>query len=491
MESEGYEIELVSAPPSMYRRIFEKLQKNFGVKEEKYEFLLAQIMTLREAEPSLSEEQVYEKIAKAFQISTVKPKVKVEVKPKRKVEQGQHSCNSITVDSGKNFQKLYQWCVRLSTEQGEESYVWTNETLQLANRLLMTKGNLIAVVGLQGSGKSALRQSLWIKLENAGKKCLCFKWGALNPELLDLNFDATDVLRRLVDVYDWFTMAKKLGVSVEKLKAFYRGELSPLEEANLKPLILKLASREEKRDIQRTALLDAIQTKDNILIDFPDYSRLNQAQMIRDLNEFARWWETTILADSEGVYNQNANVVIFFQKELFSGHFLFGKFDCFELGAMSPQLLITIMKQNCGSIEPFTVEALEYLGRLSRGIIRRFKKYVKTCLEKALQHGCFSISPDLAKQWIGLEQLEKDMELELMDIFPREKELRRLSVTILQVLNGKKAIPQNDLAEEVFDGNKVKCSRVLDKLEAWGYILREWESTEEARRKIVKVREVC
>jgi predicted transcriptional regulator len=112
-------------------------------------------------------------------------------------------------------------------------------------------------------------------------------------------------------------------------------------------------------------------------------------------------------------------------------------------------------------------------------------------LEKALQHGCFSISPDLAKQWIGLEQLEKDMELELMDIFPREKELRRLSVTVLQLLNEKKAIPQNDLAEEVFDGNKVKCSRVLDKLEAWGYILREWESTEEARRKIVKFREVC
>jgi hypothetical protein len=157
---------------------------------------------------------------------------------------------------------------------------------------------------------------------------------------------------------------------------------------------------------------------------------------------------------------------------------------------MTPQLLIAVLKQNCGSIEPFTVETLEYLGRLSRGIIRRFKKYVKICLEKSLEHGCFSISPDLAKQWIGLEQLEKDMELELMDIFPREKELRRLSVTLLQFLN-EGAIPQNDLAEEVFDGNKVKCSRVLDKLEAWGYILREWESTEEARRKIVKLREVC
>jgi hypothetical protein len=491
MESEGYEIELVSAPPSMYRRIFEKLQKNFGVKEEKYEFIKAQIMTLREAEPHLSEAQVYEKIAKAYEMFTVKPKTTVEVKPKPKLEQEQHSCFTISVDSGKNFQKLYQWCVRLSTEQGEENFVWTNETAQLANRLLTTKGNLIAVVGLQGSGKTALRQALWVKLEQANKKCLCFKWGALNPELLDLNLDATDVLRRLVDVYDWFTMAKKLGVSVEKLKLFYGGELSPLEEAHLKPLILKLASREEKKDIQRTALLDAIQTKDAILIDFPDYSRLNQAQMTKDLDEFSKWWETTILADSEGVYNQNASVVIFFQKELFSGHFLFGKFDVFELKPMTPQLLIAVLKQNCGSIEPFTVETLEYLGRLSRGVIRRFKKYVKTCLEKALQHSCNTITVDYAKQWIGLEQLEKDMELELMDIFPKQKELRKSSVILLQLLNERKAIPQNELAETVFDGNKMKCSRVLDKLEAWGYILREWESTEEARRKIVKLREVC
>jgi hypothetical protein len=491
MESEGYEIELVSASPSIYKRIFEKLQKNFGVKEDKYEFIKAQIMTLREAEPSLSEEQVYEKIAKAYEMFTVKPKAKIEVKPKPKLEQGQHGCNSITVDSGKNFQKLYQWCVRLSTEQGEENFVWTSETLQLAQRLITTKGNLIAVVGLQGSGKTALRQALWVKLEQANKKCLCFKWGALNPELLDLNLDATDVLRRLVDVYDWFTMAKKLGVSVEKLKLFYGGELSPLEEAHLKPLILKLASREEKKDIQRTALLDAIQTKDAILIDFPDYSRLNQAQMTKDLDEFSKWWETTILADSEGVYNQNASVVIFFQKELFSGHFLFGKFDVFELVPMTPQLLIAVLKQNCGSIEPFTVETLEYLGRLSRGIIRRFKKYVKTCLEKALQHSCNTITVDYAKQWIGLEQLERDLELELLDIFPKQKELRKSSVILLQLLNERKAIPQNEIAETVFDGNKMKCSRVLEKLEAWNYIVREWESTGEAHRKIVKLREVC
>jgi len=480
---ENYEIELVSAPPSEYRRIFNRLQREFGIPEEQYEFIKAQIITLKQTKPFLSEAQVYDEIAKALQVSTVKPKPKLE--------QEQHSCFTISVNNGKNFDKLYQWSVRLSTEQGEENFVWTNETLQLANRLITTKGNLIAVVGLQGSGKTALRQALWVKLGQANKNCLCFKWGALNPKLLNLDEDVASVLRRLVDVYGWFTTVKKLGVNEEKLKAFYNGELSAVEEANLKPLILKLASKKEKEDIQRTALLDAVQTRDTILIDFPDYSRLNQAQLIKNLDEFAKWWESVILADCEGVYNQKPNVIIFFQKELFSGHFLFGKFDVCELRPMTPQLLIRILKENCGSIEPFTVEALEYLGRLSRGIIRRFKKYVKTCLEKALQHSCNSITVDYAKQWIGLEQLERDMELELMDVFPKQKELRKSSVILLQLLNERKAIPQNEIAETVFDGNKMKCSRVLEKLEAWNYIVREWESTGEAHRKIVKLKEVC
>lgn len=424
--------------------------------------------------------------------STKQDKSLVEVgRTENLVESGkQYSDFSISVNSQENFQKLYQWCVRLSTEQGEEDYVWTWDAVQLANRLITTKGNLIAVIGLQGSGKTALRQALWGRLVQNDKEVLCFKWGALNPELLNLNFDTHEVLTRLVNTFGVYRLAKKLNVNPTTVELLTKEELPPEEEENLKPLILKLASPQERKEIQRYALLDAIQTRDAILIDFPDYSKLNQAQMIRDLNEFSKWWETVILADSEGVYNQRANVVIFFQKELFSGHFLFGKFDTFELKPMDSLLLMQIMKRNCGGIEPFTVEALEYLAGLSRGIIRRFKKYVKICLEKSFQHGYCSISPDLAKQWIGIEQLEKDMELELMDIFPRQKELRRLSIIILQLLNERKAIPQNDLAEEVFDGNKVRCSRLLDKLEAWGYISRKWESTKEARRKIVKLREV-
>jgi len=88
----------------------------------------------------------------------------------------EHSLFTISPATVQKFEKLYQWCVRLSTEQGEEDYVWTWDAVQLANRLLLTKGNLIAVIGLQGSGKTALRQALWERLCEHNKRVLCFKW---------------------------------------------------------------------------------------------------------------------------------------------------------------------------------------------------------------------------------------------------------------------------------------------------------------------------
>jgi hypothetical protein len=403
----------------------------------------------------------------------------------------QDSCNTITPNSEK-FSKLYQWCIRLTTEQGEEKYGWTRETQQLAKRLETTTGNLIAIIGLQGTGKTALKQALYVQLEKIGKSVLSFKWKELNPLILDLEidpFDIEEILARLINVYGEFKLSKKLGISAQQIKEFQYGTMEDEERKQFYPLILKYASKEERKDIERTAWLNAVQTKDTILIDFPDYSRENQSKMNKDLDDFAHWWESIILADSQGIYNQRANVVIFFQKELFSGHFLFGKFDVFELKPATPNFMVNILRVNCGSIEPFLPETLEYIAKLSRGVIRRFKKYVKLCLEN-FQHSCNSITVELAKNLISLEQLEKDMELELMDVFPKQKELRKYSVIVLQLLNERKAIPQNEITETVFDGNKMKCSRVLEKLEAWNYIEREWTSTETAHQKIVKLKEV-
>ena len=67
----------------------------------------------------------------------------------------------------------------------------------------------------------------------------------------------------------------------------------------------------------------------------------------------------------------------------------------------------------------------------------------------------------------------------------RERERRKLAVEVLTLLNeGVKT--QNEIARLVFNGNQVKCSRVLEKLEAWNYITRETKQ----RKKIVKIRGV-
>jgi predicted transcriptional regulator len=77
------------------------------------------------------------------------------------------------------------------------------------------------------------------------------------------------------------------------------------------------------------------------------------------------------------------------------------------------------------------------------------------------------------KQWIGLDQLVKDMELELMTIFPKERENRILSVKLLKRLMESGPLTQSEVAEEVFDGAEMKASRVLGRLESWNYIKRE------------------
>jgi len=51
---------------------------------------------------------------------------------------------------------LYRWCSTLTSEQdfNKRMYYWTPEAKKLLNRLKYGEGQLIAVIGFQGSGKN-------------------------------------------------------------------------------------------------------------------------------------------------------------------------------------------------------------------------------------------------------------------------------------------------------------------------------------------------
>ena len=54
--------------------------------------------------------------------------------------------------------KVYEWCSQLTAESRtelESSYIWPDEIRQLASRLILTKGALIALQGYSGTGKSS------------------------------------------------------------------------------------------------------------------------------------------------------------------------------------------------------------------------------------------------------------------------------------------------------------------------------------------------
>jgi GTPase SAR1 family protein len=415
-------------------------------------------------------------------------------------------------EKAERWKNVYQWACRLTTEQKEEEYLWTPETAALFNRLSTTSGNMIAVIGLQGSGKTALKQALQNELYKIGLKAFSFKWvGNPRQTIIDQVRDLED---NFLDKWDseyfeslmWalieeegsnkttYELASNIARRLKTknahlikryLTAFLsrdRDNVTEEEKGHIYSEISGLLPRCEKalgskrvEEIRKQLLLDKLASAHTILIDLPDYDRANARQMDRDLASIQAWWESVFSDQCHNVYNQRVNLVIFFQKEIFHGHFFMGKLDVYELTPLPPWRLLQCYERNFKSYAPFTREAIMEIAVLSRGIFRRFKKYIRICLDKFYQDAdCNTITVDLVRQWITVGQLIKDMELELMTIFPKEKELRVLSVKLLTLLREKGPLPQSVIVKEVFDGAKMKASRVLTKLESWqGYIKRE------------------
>ena len=71
------------------------------------------------------------------------------------------------------------------------------------------------------------------------------------------------------------------------------------------------------------------------------------------------------------------------QKEMFHDHFFFDKMEKVELEPLRPEQMVEVYRKRFKAIEPFTEDALLTLGRMSRGIFRRFLRYIAL----TLRHG--------------------------------------------------------------------------------------------------------
>lgn len=320
-------------------------------------------------------------------------------------------------------EQVYRWASHLTAEtrysQGTEDYYVTRDGRRLRFKLTHMEQGLVGVVGLQGVGKTSLLQVL---AHAIGKHALFFRW-----------------------TREWFE-------NLDKMRLFpwhYLGEpktmLETMEDASIHIFLSRFRY---------------------LFIDLPDYSKKNRGNMNKDLRDVEDLWKKLQEQKTPPI------LILGIQKEMFGGHFFFGKMDIVELSPLKPDEMLEAYKKKWETTEPFSEEALTLLVDLSRGIFRRFLKYIQKCIEETIMgKKDFPITADYVKEAITLDQLVKDMDLELSELF-REKEQKTTAVKLLNCIREQPNVNQVKIAE-LLGVNTMAVSRLIGKLEAYGYVKRK------------------
>ncbi len=406
------------------------------------------------------------------------------------------------------FEYIYRWAFLLTTEQSQTVNFLVTDTLkELLYDLLNGTNLLIAVLGFQGTGKTAARQYLADNLPSTAS----LKWTD--------DHAMTDTLIRLLQKrertssskYDYIPSEELLirnalleaaGTSIENLHYVTEAVVASglrgrkheslvlfLQSPNKQtkqpvwPYIKKALGPRRLREVKTKYTRDIASEFRNILIDFPDYDRKMRGLRQRDLARFQILWER--VSSEDGYYGYYdlpiPNIVVFWQEELWDDlHFLEGKFQIVKLEPLRPEQLANYYIDYFRGTEPFTRESLLYIADLTRGVWRWFKKYIGLCLRE-LRGGRTEepITVDAVRELIATDTISHDWSRELATLWPRERGMRRKAVQIIRYLqeNRDRAIPQSELAGNFFGGTTGRaataCSRFLDRLEENGYIMRK------------------
>ena len=173
------------------------------------------------------------------------------------------------------------------------------------------------------------------------------------------------------------------------------------------------------------------------------------------------------------------NLVIGVQKEMFAGHFFFDKMVKVELEPLAPDQMLEAYLRRFETTDPFTEDALLTLARMSRGIFRRFLRYITLTLNlwEGYPRPRGVIESATVREAVTVERLAEDMEAELVELFPKQSDLRLQAVRLLTYLEEVGPKKQSELGEELGVEGYV-MSRLLVKLELHRYITRRREGTD-------------
>lgn len=368
--------------------------------------------------------------------------------------------------------EIYSWTSNLTMESkfSVSKYYVTKPAKRLRLKLNYTMRNLIGLIGLQGTGKTTMLLALKNLLRKMGKPSIYIKW---TDDWIEKEIDKLGPKDETYSAYlhaklgHLFRNYEKIGRRYPRLK-----RIPTLRD------ILK-AGNHEFGVTSAEALLSGVHLKEVkketvyaklaynmkfILIDMADYAKSDRRMMNHDLDDIQELWQKLQVETDSDV-----SFIIAIQKELFKGHFFFGKLDVVNIGLLKPKELVEAYKMRWEKSYPFTEDALLQIAKMSRGVFRRFLKYMKLCLEHNLLKAPVTI--DHVKEAISLEQQVMDMDLELTDVFSN-RERKMEVVKLLNLLRDKGMLNQKEIAEEL-DVTMMSVSRIVRKLEAYGYVKRK------------------
>lgn len=369
--------------------------------------------------------------------------------------------------------EIIQWAGVLTGEarSWKEYYYVPEPVKSLQRSLTHLNGQLIALIGLQGTGKTSALKHLSAYLDEQKVENQVIKWV---ENWRDNLWEHDDFVRGDIDkVINTAVQEELESYASSHRKHRVLGRVPNREDCSENGVLALLTNpatdakvvlgKAKARQIMNEALDSYLNRAKVIFIDLPDYTKSDPRLMTKHLSEVQALWEHLY---------KDKNFVIAIQKELFTGHYFFGKMQAIELTPLEPEELAGVFKHRFPECTSVTDEALILLGQLSRGVFRRFLRYLRlTCESFTISGEQPPIDKVHVKKAVSIDQIMSDMELELYNLF-KDLNQRRQAVELLDHLREAGPLNQKEIAE-FLNVSMMTSGKIVGRLLAHGYLKRE------------------
>jgi len=409
-----------------------------------------------------------------------------------------------------------EWASHLSAEARdiswiEKGYAMPDEVSELCHRLPSEGAGLYALVGYQGIGKTSallsiaerLRksESCWVWEEHPSPgDIIVLKWNRPQDLTADLRRNLDPVSKEFRNEYlnqllcelnertpepgSSSTLFMKKGIQRELQRLqldIAILEAKWMESSDLGPELFvepeRILGSAVVRRVRYESLIALFRWAHTVLIDLPDYSKTDIRRVATDLEDIYWIWDALVerkLDPSMGA----PNIVISFQKEMFRDHFFLGKMNRINLKPLKAEQMVQVVEKLFPNQRIFSKEALLLLAKMSRGVFRRFLRYITLAINHQEHVGAsFPITVDQVREAVPVQVLAEDMDQQLAEIFPRQPDLRTEAVKLLLYLEEHGPTSQTKIAE-LLELHNYTVSRLLNKLEDHRYVRRERQGIE-------------